>query len=106
MSSVRVVGSEAACTGFALAGLTTHDVSSPREAALVLDELVRREDVGVVLVEQAVVSMLGGVPRELTRRSAPIIVPFPSPAWRAGEKAPESLVLELLQRAIGYRVRL
>ena len=106
MSAVRVVGSEAACTGFALAGLTTHDVTSPREAALVLDELVRRDDVGVVLVEQAVLSALGAAARDLTRRSTPIIVPFPSPAWRAGDVPAESLVLELLQRAIGYRVRL
>lgn len=107
MSAVRVVGSEVACAGFALAGLTTHDVSSPREAGLVLEELVRRDDVGVLLVEQAVLSGLGAeATRELTRRPAPIMVPFPSPAWREDGKAPESLVLELLQRAIGYRVRL
>ena len=43
---------------------------------------------------------------ELSRRPSPIIVPFPSPSWRERERAPESLVLELLQRAIGYRVRL
>ena len=107
MSAVRVVGSEVACTGFALAGLTTHEVATPREAMLVLNQLVRREDIGVLLVEQAVLTALGAVDeRELTRRPAPIIVPFPSPTWREREEAPESLVLELLQRAIGYRVRL
>ena len=107
MSTVRVVGSEVACAGFSLAGLTTHDVSSPREAALVLDELVRRDDIGVLLVEQAVLSGLGAeATRMLTRRPSPIVVPFPSPEWREDVKAPESMVLELLQRAIGYRVRL
>lgn len=107
MSAVRVVGSEVACAGFSLAGLATHEVSTPREAAAVLHELVRRDDIGVVLVEQAMLSALGtAAEHELTRRPAPIIVPFPSPTWREREAAPESLVLELLQRAIGYRVRL
>ena len=107
MSAVRVVGSGVACTGFSLAGLTTHDVASPREATLVLDELVRRDDIGVLLVEEAVLSGLDAeATRELTRRAAPIIVPFPGPKWSDDGNPPESLVLELLQRAIGYRVRL
>ena len=107
MSDVRVVGSEVACAGFALAGLATHGVPSPRDATAVMNELVRRDDIGVLLVEQSVLDALDPVTeRELSRRPSPIIVPFPSPSWHERERAPESLVLGLLQRAIGYRVRL
>jgi len=107
MTAVRVVGSDVACAGFSLAGLATHEVPAPRDAAAVIGDLVGRDDVGVLLVEQSVLDALGPVAeRELMRRPVPIIVPFPSPTWRERERAPESLVLELLQRAIGYRVRL
>jgi vacuolar-type H+-ATPase subunit F/Vma7 len=107
MNSVHVIGSPVACTGFSLAGLPAHEVVAPRDAAAVLSELVRRDDIGIVLVEQSVLSALGAAAeRELTRRPSPVIVPFPGPTWRAREEAPESLILELLQRAIGYRVRL
>jgi vacuolar-type H+-ATPase subunit F/Vma7 len=107
MSAVHAVGSDVACAGFALAGLATHEVPTLRDAASVLNDLVRREDIGVLLVEQSVLDALDPVTEsDFSRRPSPIIVPFPSPSWRERERAPESLVLELLQRAIGYRVRL
>lgn len=107
MSAVHVVGSDVACTGFALAGLATHEVPAPRDAATIMNDIARREDIGVLLVEQSVLDALDpATEHELSRRPSPIIVPFPSPSWRERERAPESLVLELLQRAIGYRVRL
>ena len=107
MSTVRVVGTGVACSGFALAGLATHEVQSLRDAAAIMNDLVRRDDIGVLLVEQSVLDALDpATERDLSRRPVPIIVPFPSPSWRERERAPESLVLELLQRAIGYRVRL
>jgi vacuolar-type H+-ATPase subunit F/Vma7 len=107
MSGVRVVGLPVATAGFALAGLPTHEVSDAKEGAAALTTLADRGDTGVLLVEQAVLDAVDPVTeRELMRRPAPIIVPFPSPAWKDRGAAPESLVLELLQRAIGYRVRL
>jgi vacuolar-type H+-ATPase subunit F/Vma7 len=107
MSDVRVVGSDVACAGFALAGLATHEVPSLRDAAAIMNELVRRDGTGVLLVEQSVLDALDpATERDLSRRPSPIIVPFPGPSLHARERAPESLVLELLQRAIGYRVRL
>jgi vacuolar-type H+-ATPase subunit F/Vma7 len=107
MSGVRVVGLPVAAAGFALAGLPTHEVSDVKEGAAALTTLADRGDIGVLLVEQAVLDAVDPVTaRELRRRPAPIIVPFPSPAWKDRGAAPEALVLELLQRAIGYRVRL
>lgn len=107
MSEVRVVGSHVACAGFALAGLATHEVPAPRDADAIIGDLVKRDDIGVLLVEQSVLDALDpATERDLSRRPTPIIVPFPGPRWRERERAPESLVLQLLQRAIGYRVRL
>ena len=107
MSDVRVVGSDVACAGFSLAGLPTHEVPAPRDAVAIIGDLVKRDDIGVLLVEQSVLDALDpATERALSRLPMPIIVPFPSPSWRERERAPESLVLQLLQRAIGYRVRL
>ena len=36
--------------------------------------------------------------------SSPLVVLFPSPGWRV--EAPEERMIELLRRAVGYRVRL
>jgi vacuolar-type H+-ATPase subunit F/Vma7 len=44
--------------------------------------------------------------REVERRAVPIVVPVPAPEWEAGRGAAEDIILELLRRAIGYRVRL
>jgi vacuolar-type H+-ATPase subunit F/Vma7 len=82
-------------------------VDAPRDAAAIIADLAKRDDIGVLLVEQSLLDALDpATERELSRRPTPIIVPFPGPAWRERERAPESLVLQLLQRAIGYRVRL
>jgi V/A-type H+-transporting ATPase subunit F len=104
---VRVVGSPTACTGFALAGLPTVEVATPREGATLVASLAVDVDVGVVLVQQDVLDAMPEVDRrELARRPVPIIVPFPGPLWAEEGRAAEEIVLALLQRAIGYRMRL
>ena len=43
--------------------------------------------------------------QSLERRALPVVVPFPGP--RRGERpSAQAVLVELLQRAIGYRVRL
>lgn len=107
MSGVLVVGLPLACSGFALAGIPTHEVLSARDGALALVAIAARGDLGVLLVEQSVLDALPpAVNRGLMRQPAPIVVPFPGPSWADRGAAPPSGVLELLQRAIGYRVRL
>jgi vacuolar-type H+-ATPase subunit F/Vma7 len=105
--SVRAVGLPLACAGFALAGIPTHEVRSARDGALALPDIASRDDVVVLLVEQSVLDALSpAASRDLMRRPTPIVVPFPGPSWEVSGAPPESGVLELLQRAIGYRVRL
>jgi vacuolar-type H+-ATPase subunit F/Vma7 len=107
MSAVRVVGGSAACAGFSLAGMPVTEASGPAQAASLIASLTERPDIGVLLVEQGFLESLSDpVRRDLMRRPMPIVVPFPGPSWAQAAEGSESYVLELLRRAIGYRVRL
>lgn len=104
--TLRVVCRPALQDGFALAGVKAISASDSVEAAAVLSGLIERPDVGVLFVEE---DLYGGLPdglREtLERRPLPVVVPFPGPRREARVSA-ESGLVELLRRAIGYRVRL
>lgn len=104
--SVLALGREPFIAGFALAGLPTLEAADADAAAARLRDLRERGDVGVVLIQQA---LYGALPeeamRELAREALPVLVPYPEPSW-ARPVSPEERVIELLRRAIGYRVRL
>ncbi len=103
---VRVLCRPATAAGFALAGLGADvaDEESGTDAAL--RALVLRPEVGVVLIEESLYAGLAPELRTVVDRVAqPVVVPFPGPAWRGAASAEEQVV-ELLRRAIGYRVRL
>ena len=103
---VRVLCRPATAPGFALAGIVaeTADEESVTDAAL--RALLQLPEVGVVLLEESLYNALAPDLRTVVDRVAqPIVVPFPGPAWRATRSAEEQVV-ELLRRAIGYRVRL
>ena len=107
MTTIRVVGRPAACAGFSLAGVPVVEVSGARDGSVVIEELAGRPDIGVLLIEQDLLDALGEPERrELMDRPSPIVVPFPSAAWKEQAPSADAYVLELLQRAIGYRVRL
>jgi vacuolar-type H+-ATPase subunit F/Vma7 len=105
-TGVRVLCRPEVAPGFELAGLTVDVLAPDGDLPHVLGALLDRKDVGVLLMEDRIYRDL---PEELRRRAdrsaTPVVVPFPSPQW---EKAPpaEQYVVELLHRAIGYRVRL
>jgi len=104
--AVRVVCRPALQDGFALAGVRTLAAGDPAEAAALLGALVEQPAIGVLFVEQELYERLPEALREkLERRPLPVVVPFPGPPREARPSA-ESGLVELLQRAIGYRVRL
>ncbi|MEA3248046.1 MAG: V-type ATP synthase subunit F [Gemmatimonadota bacterium] len=104
---VRAIATPAVAAGFRLAGVTSDAVEDAEAAATRLGVVATEPGVGVLLVEQR---LLDGIPepvrREAERRAVPILVPVPSPAWGEATGAAEDVILELLRRAIGYRVRL
>lgn len=103
---VQLVCRPATATGFGLAGVNALQVPAGADAASPVEDLLRSADPGVLLIEEAVYDELAGDLRQRLDRSVrPVVVPFPGPAWTEAVPA-EERVVELLRRAIGYRVRL
>lgn len=103
---VRVVCRPSLRDGFGLAGLAALSAADGGQAATLLARLADDPEVGVVLVEEALFDALPEATREaLERRALPVVIPFPGPR-REEAPAPEARLVELLRRAIGYRVRL
>ena len=106
-AAVHVICSSVAAPGIALAGVTPLVADSGRTAAATLQALAQQPARGgIVLIEQELYDALPpGVRRQLRRDGTPIVMPFPSPGLPSGV-APEQELLDILRRAIGYRVRL
>jgi vacuolar-type H+-ATPase subunit F/Vma7 len=103
---VRVLCRPATAAGFALAGLVADTADDDAAADTALRTLLQRHELGIVLLEESLYTALAPDVRALVDRVAqPVVVPFPGPAWRAAPSAEEQVV-ELLRRAIGYRVRI
>ena len=99
---VRVICRHETALGIALAGVAPIEVATAAEAAAALARLG-----GVVLIEQPLYDLLPTTTRRQIRKAGlPIVMPFPGPAPLAAGIAPEEELLEVLRRAIGYRVRL
>ena len=105
-ATVAVLCHESVGTGFRLAGVAADEVSGKAEAATRLESLLAREDVGVILVQDDLWDALAAdLRRRAERVGRPVVVPFPAPGRPAGVPAAEHIV-EILRRAIGYRVHL
>ena len=105
---VRVLCRPAVAVGFRLASLRVHTAPDAAAATERLASLRRDPAVGLVLIEDALHDALPPEAAD-TRASAttlPIVVPFPGPSWKAPGSAAEARILEILRRALGYRVRL
>ncbi len=102
----RVVAGPVTAPGFALAGVAADSVPLGADAGAALARAAAREGTTVVLVEERLYESLPAETRKRWERSvAPVVVPFPSPVAE-GERAPAERIVELIRRAIGYRVRL
>jgi vacuolar-type H+-ATPase subunit F/Vma7 len=104
--TVHVLCSPSIAPAFALVGLPAIEASSGPDAATRLAEIRARPEVAVVLIEADLYEALPeDVVRSLAVSPLPVVVPFPGPVWVERPLA-EAYVVELLRRAIGYRVRL
>ncbi len=103
---VRALCRAATAPGLALAGVVPDVAEDPAAADAVLRSMLQLPEVGVVLLEESFYAALAPDLRLTVDRVArPVVVPFPGPGWSAAASAEEQVV-ELLRRAIGYRVRL
>lgn len=103
---MHVLCAPATAPGFALAGLATTVAEGGEEAAARIAAIRRAGEAGVLLVDQALYDALPEEAlRDLAAEPLPMVVPFPGPVWVRRPPA-EEYIVELLRRAIGYRVRL
>ncbi len=105
-ASIRVLASPAIAAGFRLAGLGATDVPDGSDLTAQLQRAVTPE-VGVLLVEDSLLERVPPATRaELERSALPLLVPIPTANWAEAAPRGEDYILDMLQRAIGYRVRL
>jgi vacuolar-type H+-ATPase subunit F/Vma7 len=103
----RLFARPGTAAGFALAGIDAVETDGGDALLLELGTDRLGADTGVILVEEEILATLAPAARlELERQPFPVLVSFPGPRWAALPSAAESYVLQILQRAIGYRVRL
>jgi len=96
---VRIIARRPAALGVALAGVQPIEAATGEQAAAALGKT------GLVLIEKPLFDALPvATRRQLRKDGVPIVMPFPGPAF-PGE-APEQELLEVLRRAVGYRLRL
>ncbi len=96
MKTLVVVCRPEVAAGFRLAGLPVREASTTERAEAEIDAL-RGGTAGLVLVEDVLY-------RDRPVQDGMLAVPFPGPSWEAGR--PDERIVEILRRAIGYRVRL
>ena len=104
--TVRIICRAEIAPGIELAGARVDHAADAIAARARLAALMADPSVGIVLIED---QLHRGLPadfvRRLERQSRPIISTFPGPRFDAAGAA-EAALLDILQRAIGYRVRL
>ncbi|MDH4282847.1 MAG: V-type ATP synthase subunit F [Myxococcales bacterium] len=103
---LAVIASPGLSAGFALAGVTVVEATDAIDIVTLIDQLVNDVNAGVILIEETLYRNLADeVRRGLQRSISPVVIPVPGPDWTAESTAHEYIV-EILRRAIGYRVRL
>lgn len=103
---VRIVGRQGQIAGFAAAGLPTTVVASDSTGLSIIQDLIEEPDAGVILVAQELYDAIApALERWLARKPLPMVVPIPNPKWVDRAESAEGHIVELLRRAIGYRVR-
>lgn len=105
MSRILVLARPAVAAGFEAAGFPVEVCPDAVTLARRLEPLAPETE--VVLVEDALYTELAeGERRKWERRLRPLIVAVPSPSTAAAPDQAAQYVVELLRRAVGYRVRL
>jgi V/A-type H+-transporting ATPase subunit F len=105
VKKIVVIATPDARPGFALAGVRQL-AADPDESLALLRELARDPSIGVVIVDERLVTgVVQEQLRDLERRWSGLVIVLPAPE-RAGRGEEEDYVLQLIRRAIGYQVRL
>ena len=100
-----VIASPGLSAGFALAGVPVFEAADGIDAARQISDLVDDLNAVVIIDEPLYQDIPEDVRRNLERSGSPVVISVPGPDWTTESTAHEYIV-EILRRAIGYRVRL
>ncbi len=103
---LAVITTPQSSTGFVLAGVSVFPEGDGASAGRRIELLMSESDAGVVMIEEA---LYRDLPEDLMRmirhQAIPVIIPIPGPSWGV-ESTAHDYIVNILRRAIGYRVRL
>lgn len=90
--------------GFGLAGIRAQHCS-PAELVQIVRELMREEQVGIIAIEERLLDHNSSEALPLLEKNWPgLLIVLPAPG--IGEVAREDYAMQLINKAIGYHVRL
>lgn len=101
-----VIASRGLSAGFALAGVPVFEARDGTDAAKQIERLIDDQDAGVVIIDEPLYRDIPEeIQRSFQRAALPVVIPVPGPDWTT-ETSAHDYIVEILRRAIGYRVRL
>jgi vacuolar-type H+-ATPase subunit F/Vma7 len=104
MKEILFMTVEDSAPGFALTGVRQQSLD-PDQALEKIQQAFADPDIGVIVADNRLLEKIDQVRlRELTERWAGVLVTLPAPAGRRA--APVDELQRLVQRALGYHVRL
>jgi vacuolar-type H+-ATPase subunit F/Vma7 len=104
---VVALGAPEMAVGFALGAIPAEEARTTEAGVARLIEMLSSADIGVILADERFVNALPDViRRQVMRRPTPVLVPVPRPMWGEAPGEVGAYILDLLQRAVGYRMRL
>jgi vacuolar-type H+-ATPase subunit F/Vma7 len=101
-----VIATSDLSAGFALTGVPVFEAIDGEDAARHLEQSVDDMNAGVVIIDESLYRDLPDeLQRTLRRSTLPVVIPVPGPDWTT-ESTAHDYIVDILRRAIGYRVRL
>ena len=101
-----VIASRGLSAGFALACVPVFEARDGADAAKQIERLIDDQDAGVVIIDEPLYRDIPEeIQRSFQRAALPVVIPVPGPDWTT-ETSAHDYIVEILRRAIGYRVRL
>lgn len=99
---IIVIGDSAMVMGFKLAGVTEAYVAEGRAAEKKLSELVDRENAGIILVDESLLSIIDWrLKKKIESIAKPVVIGVPG---KEGRPAKGERLGEMIKRALGFEL--
>jgi V/A-type H+-transporting ATPase subunit F len=102
---ISVIGDFDTIVGFRLAGIKdAHEVEDPKEAVEILRELIRDEDVGLIIITERLADEIRSETKKMFEgRVTPLLVEIPDKSGPIEKKVDP--IKELIRKAVGVEIK-